>query len=61
MGAHDALDDWGASGLGLARKLVQERIVALDPGDEMLSAYINALNALELVINAIGKLEPPRD
>ena len=51
----------GASGLGLARKLVQERIVALDPGDEMLSAYINALNALELVLNAIGKLEPPRD
>lgn len=44
----------------MARKLVKERIVELDLNNEMLSDYIEALDALELVLNAIGKLEPRR-
>jgi DNA-binding transcriptional regulator LsrR (DeoR family) len=59
-GAHDALGDEGAVGLHLARKLVKERIVELDLNNEMLSEYIEALDAIELVLNAIGKLEPRR-
>jgi hypothetical protein len=56
--AHDELGDAGAHGLHVARKVIQERIVGLDPDDKMLSEYIEALDALELVLDAIGKLEP---
>jgi hypothetical protein len=38
--AHDALADDGAAGLHLARRLVQERIVVMDPDDEMLSHFV---------------------
>jgi hypothetical protein len=61
FGANDALGDEGASGLLLARKVIQARIVELDPGDEMWDAYVGALDALELILDAIGKLEPKRD
>jgi hypothetical protein len=60
-GAHDALGDGGAAGLHLARKLVKERIVELEADDMSLSDYIEALDALELILNAIGKLEPGLD
>ena len=63
-GAHDALGDEGASGLHDARKLVMERIVAIDPDDpeaaSKLATSRGALDALELVLDAIGKLEPRR-
>jgi hypothetical protein len=58
QGAHAALGDEGAAGLHLARKLVKERIVEMDPNDETLSDYIEALNALELILTEIGKLGP---
>jgi hypothetical protein len=57
-GAHDALGDWGASGLHLVRKVVEERIGSIDPDDPTLSDYIEGLAALEVVLTAIGKLQP---
>jgi hypothetical protein len=44
----------------LARRLVQERIVVMDPADEMLPHFVEALSALNLALDAIGALEPPR-
>jgi hypothetical protein len=60
-GARDTLGDEGASGLYFARKVLQERIDELEPGDELLAEYIGAIDALELVLSAIGKLEPGWD
>jgi hypothetical protein len=60
-GARDTLGDEGAHGLYSARKLLRERIDELEPGDEMRAEYIAAIDALELVLSAIGKLEPGWD
>ena len=60
-GAHAALGDGGAAGLHIARKLVKDRIVEMDPSDETLSDYIEALDALELILREIGKLGPPSE
>jgi hypothetical protein len=59
--ANEALGDNGASGLLFARKMIQQRIVELEPDDELWADCVGALDALELVLDAIGGLEPPRD
>ncbi len=56
--ALELLGDEGAHGLHVARKVIQERIVHAPPNDDLLSDYIAALNAIEVVLDAIGKLEP---
>ena len=60
-GARESLGDEGVAGLHLARKIVQERITEIDPGDPQLSSLIESLNALELVLDAIGGLEPQQN
>jgi hypothetical protein len=43
--------------------VIQASIIDLDidPHDETSADYVGALDALELVLDAIGRLEPRRD
>ena len=58
LDALDALGDPGVAGLRFARTHIQEIIVTFPEGDQLLPQYVEALDALELVLRAMGALEP---